>query len=288
MEKAKQILSIQSHVAYGHAGNSSAIFPLQRMGFEVAAIHTVQFSNHTGYGEWKGEIFSPSLVEDCVQGLQDRDVLKDMQAFLSGYLGSPDTAKVIAAAAQKVKATNPNAIYCADPVMGDFGRDIFVHPNIPQMIKEYILPCADIITPNHYETQILTKDEITDISSALKAMEKLQNMGPRTVVMTSYAENGVEGENIEAIVKNKDGAWLFSAPRVQTERPPVGTGDAFTALFLAHTLLGKDAPKALQYTCAGLWHILDVSKQCGSWELQTIKAQDLFAEPEELFSIRPL
>ncbi len=49
------ILSIQSHVAYGHVGNASAVFPMQRLGCEVWPIHTVQFSNHTGYKEgWTG------------------------------------------------------------------------------------------------------------------------------------------------------------------------------------------------------------------------------------------
>ena len=48
------ILSIQSHVVYGHVGNSAATFPLQRLGFEVWPIHTVQFAHHTGYGALVG------------------------------------------------------------------------------------------------------------------------------------------------------------------------------------------------------------------------------------------
>lgn len=288
MEKAPYILSIQSHVAYGHAGNASAVFPLQRMGFEVADIHTVQFSNHTGYGQWKGEVFSPSLVADCVQGLKDRDVLKEMHAVLTGYLGAPETALVIADTVGKVKAANPKAIYCSDPVMGDFGRDVYVHPDIPSFISEHILPIADIITPNHFETQLLSGVEITDISSALKAMEALQAKGPKTVVLTSYAPGGVEGDTIACIAKQADDAWMFSAPRVPLDKNPVGTGDAFSSLLLAHTLKGKSIDQALQYTAAGLWHILDISKKCGSWEIQTIKAQDLFVEPQNLFKIEKL
>lgn len=288
MEKAPYILSIQSHVVYGHAGNASAVFPLQRMGFEVADIHTVQFSNHTGYGEWKGEILPPSLIADCVQGLQERDVLKDMQAVLTGYLGAPETALVIADTVEKVKAENPGAIYCCDPVMGDFGRDVYVHPDIPSFIAEHILPTSDIITPNHFETQLLSEMEITDIPSALKAMEVLQAKGPKTVVLTSYAPGGVEGDTIACIAKQGDDAWMFSAPKVQLEKNPVGTGDAFSSLLLAHTLKGKPIDQALQYTGAGLWHILDISKQCKSWEIQTIKAQDLFVEPQNLFTVEEL
>ncbi len=288
MEKAEYILSIQSHVVYGHAGNASAVFPLQRMGFEVADIHTVQFSNHTGYGAWKGEILPPALIAQCVEGLQDRDVLKDMRAVLTGYLGAPETALVIADTITKVKAANPNAIYCSDPVMGDFGRDVYVHPEIPSFIQEHILPIADIITPNHFETQLLSAVEITDIPSALKAMEKLQQKGPRTVVLTSFAPGGVEGDTIACIAKQDDDAWIFRAPKVPLDKNPVGTGDAFSALLLAHTLKGKSIDAALQYTAAGLWYILDVSKRCNSWEIQTIKAQDLFVNPENLFSVEKL
>lgn len=60
------ILSIQSHVAYGYVGNRAATFPLQRLGFDVWAVNTVQFSNHTGYGAWKGEAFSPAHVRAVI------------------------------------------------------------------------------------------------------------------------------------------------------------------------------------------------------------------------------
>ena len=56
------ILSIQSWVAYGHVGNASAMFPLQRLGAEVWAVNTVQFSNHTGYGSWTGSVYSGAQI----------------------------------------------------------------------------------------------------------------------------------------------------------------------------------------------------------------------------------
>ena len=48
-----QILSIQSHVAFGYVGNSAAVFPIQRLGHEVLPVHTVIYSNHNVNGEWR-------------------------------------------------------------------------------------------------------------------------------------------------------------------------------------------------------------------------------------------
>ncbi len=282
------VLSIQSHVVYGHAGNSSAVFPMQRMGFEVAAIHTVQFSNHTGYGDWKGQIFDASLIADCMQGLKDRDVLKDMAAMASGYLGSPQTAAVIADAASDVKDANPKAIYCADPVMGDFGRGVYVHEDIPEVVKSQIIPKADILTPNHFEAELLTGLEITDESSALKAMEKLQYMGAKTIALTSFTPNKTEDNTIRAIIKNADEAWLFEAPKVQLKKDPVGTGDCFASLLLAHSLKGRSISEALELTATGLWDILDLTHKLQTWEIQTIAAQDLFVNPKPRFTIKKL
>ena len=54
------ILSIQSHVAYGHVGNRSAVFPLELLGFDVWPINTVQFSNHTAIRLGKDRSSRPS------------------------------------------------------------------------------------------------------------------------------------------------------------------------------------------------------------------------------------
>lgn len=125
------ILSIQSHVAYGHAGNAAAVFPMQRLGVEVWPVHTVQFSNHTGYGDWKGRVFDGPAVEEIVEGIADRGVLADCDGVISGYMGSSDIGNAVIHAAEAVRAANPRAMWCCDPVIGDVGRGIFVRPGIP-------------------------------------------------------------------------------------------------------------------------------------------------------------
>ncbi|WP_288710001.1 pyridoxal kinase, partial [uncultured Serratia sp.] len=114
----KNILSIQSHVVFGHAGNSAAEFPMRRMGVNVWPLNTVQFSNHTQYGQWTGCVMPASHLSEIAQGIAKIDQLKRCDAVLSGYIGSPEQGDHILAIVRQVKQANPNAWYFCDPVMG--------------------------------------------------------------------------------------------------------------------------------------------------------------------------
>src|ERR671939_549202 len=59
------ILSVQSWVSYGHVGNAAALLPLQRLGIEVWAVNTVQFSNHPGRGDWRGRAANARALYCC-------------------------------------------------------------------------------------------------------------------------------------------------------------------------------------------------------------------------------
>src|SRR5947209_11157152 len=110
------ILSIQSWVAYGHVGNAAAIFPLQRLGAEVWAINTVQFSNHPGYGSWTGQVATSAEISTLVDGVEARGALSACDAILSGYMGDPSIGEAILDAVRRVRRANPSALYCCDPV----------------------------------------------------------------------------------------------------------------------------------------------------------------------------
>src|SRR5256885_6628078 len=150
------ILSIQSHVAFGHGGNAAATFPLQRIGIEVWPSHTVQFSNHSGYGAWAGRVFEARLITELVDGIAQRGVLGQCDGVLSGYMGSAETGAAILDAVARVKAANPRASYCCDPVIGDVGRGVFVRPGVPEFMRDHAVPAADIVTPNQFELDHLT------------------------------------------------------------------------------------------------------------------------------------
>ncbi|GAA5513485.1 pyridoxal kinase PdxY [Deinococcus carri] len=285
----QNILSIQSWVSYGHVGNAAALFPLQRLGFEVWTINTVQFSNHTGYGEWTGTVFPPELVADLLDGIAARGVLPECAAVLSGYMGSEGTVGAVVEAVRRVRAASPEALYCCDPVMGDVGRGVFVRPELPDLIRAQAVPEADIITPNQFELELLTGQSVTTLAQALDAArtlrERLRPDGPRIVVVTSLVREDAPEGVIETLAVTEGGAWLCRTPLLPLDPPRNGTGDAMAALFLGHYLQTGDAGQALSLSMSGLFAVLDLTHRLGTREIQLVAAQDEYARPSRVFEV---
>ncbi|WP_108501832.1 pyridoxal kinase PdxY [Paracoccus indicus] len=271
------ILSIQSHVAYGHVGNSAAAFAMQRLGVEVWPVHTVQFSNHTGYGDWKGRVFDGPAVEEIVAGIADRGVLGSCDGILSGYMGSSDIGNAVLGAARAVRAANPDAMWCCDPVIGDVGRGIFVRPGIPEFMRDVAVPAADIVTPNHFELEYLTDAKIHDIAALKGALTKLHGMGPRVVLATSVMLEDTPADCIDMVASTAQGQWRLRSPRLDLNVN--GTGDLVAALFFVHLLRDGDAALALERAGAAVHGVLSDTARMGSREIRLIAAQDELVAP---------
>jgi pyridoxine kinase len=288
MKPPKNILSIQSWVSYGHVGNAAAVFPLQRMGFEVWAINTVQFSNHTGYGAWKGMILPPEHLSEVVQGIAERGVLGQCDGVLSGYMGSGGTADSILSALHAVRSLRPEVLYCCDPVLGDEGRGIFVRPEIPEVFKHKVLPEADIITPNQFELQVLTEQMVKTLDQALEAAHTARKLirqaGPRIVIVTSMLRDGAAPDTIETLAVSDEGAWLVSTPRIPLEPPRNGTGDAIAALFFGNYLQTDNVAHSLERSVSALYNLLELTHQMGTREVQLVAAQNEYVQPSKIFS----
>ena len=276
-------LSIQSSVAYGHVGNSAAVFPLQRLGHEVWPVFTVHFSNHTGYGSWRGPLLDPEDVREVITGIEDRDVLSTCDALLSGYQGSPAIADVIVDAVRRVKRANPAATYTCDPVMGNAVSGCFVNPEIPPIISERVIPVADIVTPNQFELGSLTGTEPTTLEEILSAVDQLRNRGPRTVLVTSVERADRTEGTIEMLAVNDEGAWLVTTPRLPIKAN--GSGDLTAALFTAHLHTTHSAERALALTASAVFGVLDATVRSGERELRLVEAQATIADPPCEFDV---
>ncbi len=275
------ILSIQSHVAYGHVGNASAVFPMQRLGVEVWPIHTVQFSNHTGYGAWKGRVFDGGMIDEVMEGIAERGVLPSCTGVLSGYMGSADIGHAILSAVERVRAANPKAVYCCDPVMGDVGRGVFVRPGIPEFMREQAVPAADIVTPNQFELELLTDIEIRTVADAHRAVEALRDAGPKVVLVTSLVTDETPADSIDLMAADARGAFRVRTPKLDVSVN--GAGDAIAALFFVHYLREESAAAALAKAAASVYGLLKRTKEAGSREILTVAAQDEFVTPTHQF-----
>ena len=279
------ILSIQSWVAYGHVGNASAVFPLQRLGAEVWAINTVQFSNHTGYGSWRGQVFPASLIRDCVGGIEERGVLPRCDAVLSGYMGDAEIGEAIFDAAGRVRAANAKAVWCCDPVIGDVERGVFVRPGIPEFFRDRALPAADIATPNQFELEWLSGGPVTSLAAAKAAVSRLQASGPRCVLVTSLHVEDTPGDAVEPLAAEAGGFWRLRTPMLRLSVN--GAGDAIAALFLFHRLRSGSAAEALSAAASSIYGVLRRTEAAGSREILAVAAQEEFVAPSEAFRAEP-
>jgi pyridoxine kinase len=276
------ILSIQSAVAYGHAGNSAATFPLMRMGIEVWPVLTVTFSNHTGYGSWRGPMISAADVAAVVQGIDERGVLDRCDAVLSGYQGSAEIGQVVLDAVALVRSRNPGALYCCDPVMGDVGRGFFVRPEIPAMMRDSVVPAADIVTPNQFELEFLTGRPVETLDDVLLAAHELRSTGPGAVLVTSVVAAG-EPDTVSMVAVAEQGVWSVTTPAIP--QTFTGAGDVTAATFLAHVLRSGDVAEALGATAAVMYGLLATTHAAGRSELALVAAQDEFVRPSHHFDV---
>jgi pyridoxine kinase len=278
-----KILSIQSAVAYGHVGNSAAVFPLQRIGVEVLPVYTVNFSNHTGYGAWRGPLISPDDVREVITGIEERGVLGEIDVVLSGYQGGEGIGDVILDAVARVKAANPSAVYACDPVMGNAKSGCFVAPAIPVLLRERVVPAADIITPNQFELGFLTGTEPADLESTLASVDAARAMGPSTVLVTSVERPDRPEGTIEMLAVTDSGAWMVQTPHIPMKAN--GSGDVTAALFTAHFRETGDAADALARTTSSVWDLLQNTYESGQRELRLVESQEAYAHPRLQFDV---
>jgi pyridoxine kinase len=277
------VLSVQSRVAYGHVGNAASVFPLQRLGIEAWALDTVAFSNHTGHGRWRGSVVTAAAVAEIFEGIADLGVLKHCDAVLSGYIGAAETGPVLLEIVGRVRAANPRALFCCDPVIGDIDTGSYVTEGIAEFFRDRALATANIVTPNRFELEYLTGSSIASVEKAAAAAEELRVLGPSIVLVTSL---DLDPERIAMLASAPEGTFVVETPRL-----PVmlnGCGDVTAALFLAHLLRGEDVADALALTAASMYALIETTVKLDRYELALVAAQDELAAPTRLFPTRPL
>lgn len=274
------ILSIQSHVAYGYVGNRAATFPLQSMGYDVIAVNTVQFSNHTGYGDWRGQVFGEAHIDDILNGLKARNVLKDIRAVVTGYLGDAALGEIILKHIDEIRAENPELIWLCDPVMGDVGRGFFVRENIPDFFKNQAIHNAQIMTPNMFELEALTGIKANSLSDIRQSCQLLHAAGVQNVLVTSVETHDIPDNRIAMIMSDRQAnVYYVDTPKIDINPAPNGAGDLTAALFLGVMLELSDTVKAFEITAEILWRVFEWTQKSGHRELSLIKARALFQNP---------
>jgi len=276
----KSVLSIQSHVVFGHAGNSAAVFPMQRMGIDVWPLNTVQFSNHTQYPQWTGSVMPPEHLTDIVNGIAKIHQLKHCDAVLTGYIGSAEQGKAIVDIVKQIKISNPAACYFCDPVMGHAEKGCIVAPGVAEFLCHEALPICDIIAPNLLELETLVGKSITNVEQALLAARELCQQGPQTVLVKHLSRAGYHADCFEMLLVTKAHCWHISRPLIDFgKQQPVGVGDLTSGLMLVNLLNGKSLSSALEHVAAAVYEVVLKTKAMHKYELQLVAAQDKMVNP---------
>lgn len=185
----KHVLSIQSHVVYGYAGNKSATFPMQLLGVDVWALNTVQFSNHTQYGKWTGMVIPKEQIGEIVRGIDAIEALHLCDAIVSGYIGSAEQVEEIVNAVRFIKSKNPNALYLCDPVMGHPDKGCIVAEGVKEGLINLAMAEADLITPNLVELRELSGLPVENFSQAQDAVRAILAKGPKKFSSNTLAKS---------------------------------------------------------------------------------------------------
>lgn len=276
----KHVLSVQSHVVYGYAGNKAAVFPMQLLGIDTWALNTVQFSNHTQYGKWKGMVIPKEQIGEVTQGIAEIEALHECDAVLSGYIGAAEQGAEILAAVEKIKALNPNALYFCDPVMGHPDKGCIVAPGVAEFLRDQAMQKADIIAPNLVELRELTGLPVENFEQALTAIKAILAKGVKKVLVKHLSRVGKDPSQFEMVLATQEGIWHISRPLHEfKEKDPVGVGDLTSGIFLACLLNGKSDLEAFEHTANAVNDVMSVTQQSGKYELQIIAARAFINTP---------
>jgi len=322
----KRVLSIQSHVVHGYVGNRAAVFPLQLLGFDVDFINSVHFACHTGYKHFPhGEVMNGDQLRKVLEGLElngligndgddGGDNAEAIGSVLTGYIGSASFLEAVLDVLGTVRKYNPDARFVCDPVLGDDGQ-FYVPEDLVEVYKTVVIPEADVVTPNQFETEQLTGIKVESIDDARRACEALHKMGPSVVFITSVifhdtASEGEtatpsEGESLEEENKtitiiaskisrddNKQQMWRIDCPKVPGSF--TGTGDVTASLLLGHLENNNDdLPLVMEKVINTMYLLIQRThkakgKTVRSKELRLIQSKDIIENPPSTFKATPL
>ena len=273
------ILSIQSHVSRGHVGNSTAVFCFQLFGFDVWPIPTTLLSNHPGHPSFRGEHLSTKSVQELLRGLAELDTFKQCDAVISGYFANPDIAPLISDVVHQVKSNNPAAIYLCDPVMGNHEKGLYVPRDVPKAISTHLLPIADILTPNHFELELLCGEPLGTKESSISALREI-TLKRRTVGLCSSSP-GSSTKTIGTFCHYIENTWEIETPKLATLVN--GRGDCLSAVFLANYLSGKNCADSLSSCVSTVYSLLKLAED-NARDLPLVAGQHLILRPTTVFT----
>lgn len=259
------LVSVQSQLAYGHAGNSAAVPVLRMLGLRVVEVPTTLLSNTPFYPEVRGRVLPSDWLAELLLGLDERGVSARARMVASGYFGSVANGEAFADWLEGRRALAAAPRYLLDPVIGDTHTGAYVEPGLEEVFARRLLPLAWMVTPNAFELERLSGHPALRQDDALAAARRLLRRGPEWVVAHS-----VVGEGLLMLVVGREGAWRLCSPHLDLD--VAGTGDVLAALLATFVLRGEPPHRAAERALAGVHAALESTLAHGWEELDVLSA----------------
>ncbi|MCX2760466.1 pyridoxal kinase [Vibrio sp. Sgm 22] len=280
----KSIISIQSHFVSGHVANSSAVFPMQKMGVEVWPIHSAQISSITERKNSSSEQSRGAKeIHARMDGLKDTGKLVDCGAILAGYQGSGLQHQAIVDAVKLVKECNPEALFIYEPEFQIDENSLDSSIKALDVITQTLIPMSDAVILSERELSELTQLNVESLDEAVTSCEKVLKTGAKMAIVKGL--DWLEADTYSLLLTTRYASFIASLPKINFDEKVRGIGNLFSALFTAGLVRNILPLESFRHALNAAYGVLEITNEQGKYELQIIDAQYEFVEPTHEFEV---
>ena len=274
---ATAIFSIQSHVVYGHVGNAPPSFRCSGSAPKSCRCTPCSSPATPAIPAGAAARSTPAAIDECVAGLAPIGALARCDGVSVRLSRQAEIGEAMLRAVAAVRAANPAAVYCCDPVIGDVGRGVYVEAGVAEFFRDRALPAATIVDAQRVRTVVSDRPAVDESRRATRVAALRRDAGRASCWPTSLTARRHAGRRARHDRRRRRrslaAAHAAAADRRQRRRrPDRGAVPAF------HWLRAR-ARRGARLPPPASTALSPRPRRRAARELALVAAQDEFVEP---------